>query len=175
MIRLITFSLGGEGYLTFMGNEFGHPEWIDFPREGNGWSYQHCRRRWDLAGDTSLRYHFLNKFEKKMIGLDKDYNVLEPSYQYIRMKHNSDKIIVYEKGNLLFVFNFHHSNSYENYDVYLKKATKIKVVLSTDDFDFGGHGRVHHLEYDTTKVDDFCSKVKLYLPNRTAIVFEVIV
>ena len=110
-----------------------------------------------------------------MIALDKDYNVLEPSYQYIRMKHNSDKIIVYEKGNLLFVFNFHHSNSYENYDVYLKKASKIKVILSTDDFDFGGHGRVHHLEYDTTKVDDFCSKVKLYLPNRTAIVFAVIV
>jgi 1,4-alpha-glucan branching enzyme len=95
-----------------MGNEFGHPEWIDFPREGNGWSYHHCRRLWNLAEDESLRYHFLYKFEKKMIGLDKAYNVLEPTYQYIRLKNNGDKTLVYEKGNLLFVFNFHHSNSY---------------------------------------------------------------
>ena len=43
MIRCITMALGGEAWLTFMGNEFGHPEWLDFPREGNGWSYQHCR------------------------------------------------------------------------------------------------------------------------------------
>lgn len=109
-----------------------------------------------------------------MIGLDNKYNVLEPSYQYIRTKHNSDKILIFEKGNLLFVFNFHHANSYQDYDVYLKSSKKIKVVMSTDDFDFGGHGRVHHIEYDTSKVDDFCSKVKLYLPNRTAIVFEMI-
>jgi 1,4-alpha-glucan branching enzyme len=110
-----------------------------------------------------------------MIGLDVEYNVLEPSYQYIRTKHNGDKILVYEKGDLLFVFNFHHSNSYENYDVYVKSCRKIKVIFSTDDLDFGGHGRVHHLEYDTTKVDDFCSKVKLYIPNRTAIVFKIII
>lgn len=109
-----------------------------------------------------------------MIGLDVEYNVLEPSYQYIRTKHNADKILIYEKGDLLFVFNFHHSNSYENYDVYVKSCRKIKVIFSTDDLDFGGHGRVHHLEYDTTKVDDFCSKVKLYIPNRTAIVFKII-
>lgn len=32
MIRLLTFSLGSKAYLNFMGNEFGHPEWIDFPR-----------------------------------------------------------------------------------------------------------------------------------------------
>jgi 1,4-alpha-glucan branching enzyme len=56
MIRLITFALGGEGYLTFMGNEFGHPEWIDFPREGNNWSYHYAIRRWDIADDNNLRY-----------------------------------------------------------------------------------------------------------------------
>ena len=175
MIRLLTFSLGGEGYLTFMGNEFGHPEWIDFPREGNGWSYHHCRRIWDLADDTTLRYHFLNSFEKKMIRLDTNYNILEPEFQYIRTKHNSDKILVYEKGNTLFVFNFHHSNSYSDYAVYLKSAKKVQVILSTDDLEFGGHGRVHHLEYDTVKVDDFCSKFLLYIPNRSAIVFKIFV
>lgn len=82
-----------------------------------------------------------------MIGLDKKYDVLANLYQYIRIKHNSDKILSYEKGNLLFVFNFHHSSSYENYDIYVKSCTKVKVVLSTDDLEFGGHGRVHHLEY----------------------------
>jgi 1,4-alpha-glucan branching enzyme len=108
-----------------------------------------------------------------MIRLDNDYNVLESSYQYIRTKHNSDKILIYEKGDILFIFNFHCSNSYQDYDVYLKSSKNVKVILSTDDLEFGGHGRVHHLEYDTVKVDDFCSKLKLYIPNRTAIVLKI--
>ncbi len=128
-----------------------------------------------MADDTTLRYHFLNNFEKKMIKLDTNYNILEPEFQYIRTKHNSDKILVYEKGNTLFVFNFHHSNSYSEYAVYLKSSKKVQVIFSTDDLEFGGHGRVHHLEYDTVKVDDFCSKFLLYIPNRSAIVFKILV
>jgi len=110
-----------------------------------------------------------------MISLDTVFNVLSSPYQYIRTKHDADKILIYEKGNVLFVFNFHHGNSYQDYEVYVKACKKVKVILSTDDMQFGGHGRVHHLEYDNVKVDDFCSKLKLYIPNRTAIVFEIIV
>jgi 1,4-alpha-glucan branching enzyme len=76
MIRLITLSLGGEGYLNFMGNEFGHPEWIDFPREGNNWSYFYCRRQWHLADDPALRYEYLLQFDKEMIQLAKTQNLL---------------------------------------------------------------------------------------------------
>ena len=76
MIRLLTFSLGSQGYLNFMGNEFGHPEWIDFPRKGNNWSYHHCRRRWDLADRTDLRYHHLLNFDKAMLKLDSTYKIL---------------------------------------------------------------------------------------------------
>jgi 1,4-alpha-glucan branching enzyme len=87
MIRLISFSLGTQGYLTFMGNEFGHPEWIDFPREGNNWSYHYCRRRWDLSERKDLKYHFLLNFDKLMIELDTKYNILAKSYQYVRSQH----------------------------------------------------------------------------------------
>lgn len=87
MIRLITFTLGSKAYLNFMGNEFGHPEWIDFPREGNNWSYHYCRRRWDLADRTDLRYHNLGTFDQKMLELDSKYGVLSAEYEYVRNKH----------------------------------------------------------------------------------------
>lgn len=116
MIRLITFSLS-IGYLNFMGNEFGHPEWIDFPREGNDWSYHYCRRRWDLSVDKNLRYHLLDNFDRAMIKLDNDHKILSES-SFIRTKNNSDKVLVYEKGILLFVFNWHTSKSYESYNIY---------------------------------------------------------
>lgn len=125
MIRLATFGLGGEAYLNFMGNEFGHPEWIDFPREGNGWSYHYCRRRWDLAKDPDLRYKFLLEFDKFMIRLDIDYKILSAQYQYVRTKHNGDKILVFEKDNLLFVFNWHPTQSYTAYPIYSQKCKKV--------------------------------------------------
>lgn len=109
MIRLLVCGLGGEGYLNFMGNEFGHPEWIDFPREGNNWSYAHCIRRWDLVEDNLLRYKFLNAFDEGMIQLEGKTKWLCALDQYVTEKHEGDKIIVFEKGGMLFVFNFHHT------------------------------------------------------------------
>lgn len=108
-----------------------------------------------------------------MIKLDINYNVLGASYQYIRTKHNGDKILAFEKGNLLFVFNWHPTSSYESYPIYCQASTEVTVLWSTDDFQFGGHGRVHHLSYPTEKVDEFCSKFLFYLPNRSATVFKV--
>jgi 1,4-alpha-glucan branching enzyme len=112
MIRLISFSLGSNGYLNFMGNEFGHPEWIDFPREGNNWSYKYCRRQWDLADREDLRYYYLNQFDHAMMNLDRKYNILSNNYQYVRTNHESDKVLVYERGNLLFVFNWNPTQSF---------------------------------------------------------------
>lgn len=106
MIRLIS-TLGGEAYLNFMGNEFGHPEWVDFPREGNNFSYLHCRRQWCLRDDVGLRYHNLWKFDAAMHAAESLYPWLNEDHQYVTLAHEGDKIIVFEKGGVIFVFNFH--------------------------------------------------------------------
>lgn len=138
MIRLITLSLGGEGYLNFMGNEFGHPEWIDFPREGNGWSYHHCRRRWDIVDDELLRYKYLNTFDRYMHKIEHKFRILDSRKNYVSEKHEDNKVIVFEKGDLLFVFNFHPSKSYENYRVGTSIQKDHIIVLDTDETKFGG-------------------------------------
>ena len=107
IIRLYTMSLGGNGYLNFMGNEFGHPEWIDFPREGNGWSYKYCRRQWKLVDDPRLKYEWLNDFDKAMINLARDRHLLDDPYAVSLWIDPDRKIITFSRGRLLFVFNFH--------------------------------------------------------------------
>lgn len=84
MIKLVNFSLGSKAYLNFMGNEFGHPEWIDFPRLGNNWSYQYCRRRWDLADRTDLRFRQIAFFDHKMLELNNKYHILSSEYEHVR-------------------------------------------------------------------------------------------
>src|SRR5437763_44745 len=98
MIRLITFSLSGEGYLNFMGNEFGHPEWIDFPREGNGYSYHYCRRQWSLADNPQLKYQGLLNFDAAMQKLDEDYHVLSDKLIEQLMVHEDNKLLIYRRG-----------------------------------------------------------------------------
>ena len=171
MIRLISFSLGNQGYLSFMGNEFGHPEWIDFPREGNNWSYHYCRRRWDLAERTDLKYLGLLNFDRLMIALDTKYNIIADAYQYVRSQHEVDQVLVYERGDLLFVFNWNPTKSFSEYPIYAKLSKTAQVILSTDDKETGGHNRVAHQCYEVTKVDEFVGKFALYIPSRCAIVF----
>ncbi len=165
MLRLLTMSLGGEGYLTFMGNEFGHPEWIDFPREGNGWSYHYCRRQWRLADDPDLKYPYLLAFEKAMVALAKEYGILEHRDRQLYL-HNDDKVMVYEKGDVLFVFNFHPERSFTGYGIPVPEKGNYQVVMSTDDFSFGGQGRIYHQSY--TGINNF----SMYLPSRTATVLK---
>lgn len=112
MIRLLTQSLGGEGYLNFMGNEFGHPEWIDFPREGNNFSFHYCRRQWNLLRDKGLRYDQLNEFDKAMNKWEAILGIMGSEHQFLTLSHEADKLIVYEKGPALFIFNFHTHESF---------------------------------------------------------------
>jgi 1,4-alpha-glucan branching enzyme len=107
MIRLITHGLGGEGYLNFEGNEFGHPEWLDFPRAGNNNSFHYARRQWNILDDPLLRYKFLNEFDAAMQHLEERYGWLHAPQAYISLKHEGDKTIVFERAGLVFVFNFH--------------------------------------------------------------------
>ncbi|KAL7137419.1 hypothetical protein ABFS83_10G091000 [Erythranthe nasuta] len=187
MIRLITMGLGGEGYLNFMGNEFGHPEWIDFPRgdqhlpdgrviPGNGNSYDKCRRRFDLGDAEYLRYHGLQEFDQAMQHLEENYGFMTSEHQYISRKDEADRVIVFERGNLLFVFNFHWSKSYSDYRVGCLKPGKYKVALDSDDKLFGGFGRIsHEAEYFTTEgwQDDRPRSFYIYAPSRTAVVYAL--
>ena len=122
MIRLITHSLGGEGYLNFEGNEFGHGEWLDFPREGNGDSYKYARRQFNLPDNGLLRYKFLNEFDAAMQRTEDKYGWLHSEQAYISLKHEGDKVIVFERAGLLFIFNFHPEQSFTDYKVGVQKA-----------------------------------------------------
>jgi len=172
MIRLLTASLAGNGYLNFMGNEFGHPEWIDFPREGNGWSYHYCRRQWSLVDSPDLRYCELNEFDMAMIRLLKEGDLLEKT-AVNRWMHQDDKLIIYTKGDYVFIFNFHPTKSFDGYFVPVGDIGKYRVSLSTDDKIFGGFERVDtEVEYSAYKAQDGRVGFKCYIPNRTAIVLK---
>ena len=175
IIRLYTMSLGGNGYLNFMGNEFGHPEWIDFPREGNGWSYKYCRRQWSLVDNQNLKYEWLNDFDTAMINLAKERKLLDDPYAVSLWIDAERKIITFSRGKLLFLFNFH--NSYSETQFFLHAHTvgegKYRVILSTDEERFGGSALIdHNVVYETQYTEGKGLGFDVYSPCRTAMVLE---
>ena len=174
MIRLFTFMTAGGGYLTFMGNEFGHPEWIDFPREGNGWSYKFARRQWSLSDNELLRYRYLNEFDRVMIETGKEHGIPQVGMTERLTVNNDDKIIAFRRGDLLTVMNFNPAKSFTDYGIPVKG--KFRIILSSDDPIFGGQGRIdttpHYFSLpDTGHYGVTATQhLKLYLPARTAIV-----
>ncbi len=173
MIRLLTASVAGEGYLNFMGNEFGHPEWIDFPREGNGWSYHYCRRQWSLVDNDNLRYCELNDFDKDMIKLLKSNGILDLTAKN-KWTHQDDKVIIYTKGDFVFAFNFHPTKSFDGYFIPVDNVGTYKPVLSSDDGKYGGYSRIDtNFRYKTyERADNGFIGFNCYLPNRAAVVFK---
>ena len=175
IIRLYTMSLGGNGYLNFMGNEFGHPEWIDFPREGNGWSYKYCRRQWSLVDDKRLKYEWLNDFDKAMINLAKERKLLNDPYAVSLWIDSERKIITFSRGSLLFVFNFHNSYSEQHFFLHAHTTGEgaYRVILSSDEGRFGGPGLIdHNYEYHTAYAEGRGLGFDVYSPCRTAMVLE---
>jgi 1,4-alpha-glucan branching enzyme len=173
MIRLLVHSLGGEGYLNFEGNEFGHPEWLDFPREGNGNSFQYARRQWNIVDDPLLRYRYLNNFDSAMNNLEEKYGWLSSPQAYVSLKHETDKVLVFERGGLLFIFNFHPVNSYTDYRVGVEEAGEYHVALNSDDKVFGGFENIaSHSTYFTTPLEWNGRKnwLQVYMPTRTCLV-----
>ena len=169
LIRMVTMTLGGEGYLNFMGNEFGHPEWIDFPREGNGWSYFYCRRQWHLADDTNLRYEFLNNYDKEMISLLNSKKVFKKSPN-CRFIDEHKQVMIYERNGLTFVANFSPNNSYEDYYVDVGSSGDYQVIMSTDEKKFGGWDRISKdYIYKAKKQPDGKWKIRLYIPARSGL------
>ena len=176
MIRLATASAAGGAYLNFMGNEFGHPEWIDFPREGNNWSYNHARRIWSIADDPELKYHWLYDFDREMISLINENKILTVPSVDLVLENKPDKVLAYHRGLFLFVFNFNPTQSFTDYGIPLG-AGKYKIVLSTDSGRFGGYDRVdEEISYYTLPSSGVGSQhfLNLYLPARTALVLKKI-
>ncbi len=170
MARLLTLSTAGDGYLNFMGNEFGHPEWIDFPREGNNWSYDHARRQWSLVDDRNLKFHFLNEFDKEMIALAKMKYFFSDTPEPV-VRNNEQQVLVFRRGDYLFVFNFNPTQSFTDY-MFEAQVGKYIISLDTDSKRFGGFGRQDdNLEHFTLSRDGK-NWLSLYLPARSGFVLK---
>ena len=176
MIRLVTASTINGGYLNFMGNEFGHPEWIDFPREGNGWSHKYARRQWNLVDNKELCYHYLGDFDRDMIALLKSgKSLLKHKVQEV-WHNDGDQILAYSRGDLLFVFNFSPNRSYEGYGFMVPEGS-YNVVLNTDNPAYGGNGLSddtieHFTNYDPLLQKQGKGWLQLYIPARSAVVLR---
>ncbi len=177
MIRLVTAATAGDGYLNFMGNEFGHPEWIDFPREGNGWSYAHARRQWSLAEPGYLRYKYLRDFDKAMVRYIKKNRILS-ARPVLLVADEEKKILIFSRNNSIFAFNFHPTGSFADYG-FSAPAGTYRLVGSTDDGAFDGFGRLKAGETHVSVPEkspngnpSFEDTLYLYLPSRCAAVYE---
>ena len=175
LIRLITLATAGNGYLNFMGNEFGHPDWIDFPRVGNNWSYRYARRQWHLADDPALKYSRLNMFDRDMIRLAKKYGLLRDPVIRLKHEHNEDKVIAFERANLFFAFNYHPTHSHVDYHIEAEPG-QYRMIFDTDSVPYGGHNRLprnqNHFTLHESITGGKRNYLSLYLPARTAIVLK---
>ncbi|MDH5609715.1 MAG: alpha amylase C-terminal domain-containing protein [Cyclobacteriaceae bacterium] len=172
MVRLLTLSLGGEGWLNFIGNEFGHPEWVDFPREGNRWSYAYARRQWSLVDNEMLRYRQMYAFGKKMVEFAKAARLLSSMPARPLNLDQDNHALIFERNNYLFAFNFSPNNSIPDYRFQVPVAGRYQIILNSDQREFGGHDRIDDaLTYPTVTLfgDHFLS---VYLPNRCVIVLK---
>ncbi|WVN88438.1 1,4-alpha-glucan-branching enzyme [Cryptococcus depauperatus CBS 7841] len=173
MIRFLVHTLGGEAYLNFEGNEFGHPEWMDFPREGNENSFAHARRQFNLVDDKLLRYKYLYEFDIAMNWLENKYKWLNAPQAYVSLKHEGDKVIVFERAGLLFIFNFNPTQSFADYRVGVDVAGEYKVILTSDESKFGGHDRIDlNGKHFTTPIEwnERKNWLQVYIPSRTVLV-----
>jgi len=183
LIRFITITLGGEGYLNFMGNEFGHPEWIDFPREGNNWSYHYARRQWSLMENKELKYEYLSNFDREMLILLKDYKVLSATDLQNLWTDEEDKLLAFRKGELVFLFNFNPYVSFDKYELptgeqYESPSNEIdeyKVIFNSDEVMFGGTHRIatdYIYETQILKSKDNKTGIIINTPSRTVMVLK---
>ncbi len=172
LIRLLTMAAGGSGYLTFMGNEFGHPEWIDFPRPGNGNSFHYCRRQWSLLENEDLKYRQLYNFDTDMIHTASRFGIFAQEYPELKWIHEEDKVLAFERGGLVFVFNFSPTQSYRGYAIPVTLGVDHDVLFTSDDLRYGGFGRIAHDTHSAFVPGMDGNFVKLYLPARTCLVLK---
>ncbi|MBK5239945.1 alpha-amylase family glycosyl hydrolase [Clostridium sp.] len=177
MIKFLTISLGGEGYLNFMGNEYGHPEWIDFPREGNNWSFHYARRQWSLVDNKNLAYDYLLNFDKETLTFFKSHNILGANDLMHLWSDEDLNLLAFRKGGLIFLFNFNPTKSFEKYELPTADVGKYKVIFNSDQHIFGGYDRISSdYIYDTNTLQGKDNKIgiTIYSPSRTVLVLKKI-
>ncbi|CAN8004640.1 unnamed protein product, partial [Ixodes hexagonus] len=160
------------------GNEFGHPEWLDFPRVGNNESYHHARRQWHLVEDDLLRYKFLNRFDSALNHLEEQYHWLAAPHAYVSWKHEDDKVIAFERAGLLFVIGLHPCKSFTDYQLGIDTPGEYRVVLDTDAEEFGGHKRIDRSVQSFTFDQPYAGRrhsIKAYIPSRVGLVYAPVV
>ena len=178
MIRLVTAATINGGYLNFMGNEWGHPEWIDFPREGNGWSHKYARRQWDLVDRKDLKYQFLNNWDMDVMHLLGSVHGFQKLPIRKLWDKDDDQVLAFMRGNLVFVFNFHPFKSFTDYGI-LAPVGEYEPVIDSDNARYGGYanidGKVHHFtEADPLYDDVKLAWLKLYIPSRSVQVLRLL-
>jgi len=176
VIRAVTMALGGEAWLSFMGNEFGHPEWMDFPRQGNDWSHWHCRRQWSLGDSPDLRYQQLGAFDKALMQLDDKFGFLSSPHQWVTHMDEKEQILVAERGPLVWVFNFSPFHTYEKYKIAAMSPGTWRVALDSDGLCFGGQGRVawdvnHYTQPELLKYHDRDQSITVFSPCRSVVAY----
>ena len=172
MIRFFTITLGGNAWLNFMGNEFGHPEWIDFPRQENSWSYKHARRQWSLVDDENLKFHWMSDFDKAMLKFVKEFDIMNAEPAWMMNADEENKTIVFERNNLIFVFNW-GSKSLPDYEINVKSTGDYKIIFSTDDKCFGGFDNMDKEVIFPSEQRDDNVFMKIYNVSRTAVVYQL--
>ncbi len=170
MIRLLTMAAGGSGYLCFMGNEFGHPEWIDFPRPGNNSSFQYCRRQWSLMLNPFLKYQGLYRFDQQMLRTGREYRIYEEEYPTLTLLQERDKVLAFERGGLVFIFNFSPDRSYQDYPIPVSRGGDYRVLFTSDDECYDGFARIAHEPVSSLVLGVKENRLRLNLPARTCIV-----
>lgn len=174
LITSVTLNTASNGYLNFMGNEFGHPEWIDFPSQQNGWSYKYAKRQWHLVDDKNLKFKWLNEFNKNSISFSKQ-NKLLLEYPRLLMIHNEFKLLVFERKGLYFIYNFHPTRSYEGLAIPLFSKGNYKVIFNSDDSKYGGLDRIS-TDYIYSAEEligaDYDFNINIYSPSRTMMVLK---
>ena len=169
----MTHTLGGEGYLTFIGNEFGHPEWLDFPRAGNNASFHYARRQWNVVDDHLLRYKFLNDFDGAMNQAESKVGWLAAPQAFVSLKHEGDKVLAFDRAGAVFIFNFNGSQSFTDYRIAVPTPGQYKILLNSDEKQFGGHDRVSaDSRYFSTPEPwgGHQQYIQVYIPSRTALI-----
>lgn len=174
LIRFVTLTLGCDGYLNFMGNEFGHPEWIDFPREGNGWSFKHCRRQWSLADNPFLRYEHLYRFDREMLAFSESAGLLGDPAQPLWIDEGR-KILAFRKNGLIFLFNFHPTESFTDFPLPTHEDGDYQVIFDSDRASYGGQERISHsYVYTAAPLPEApgTTGIHIYSPSRTVLVLK---
>ena len=172
MIRLITLALGGDGYLNFIGNEFGHPEWIDFPREGNDWSYKYACRKWSLVDNCNLKYEYLNNFDQEMIHLIRRSSLYSDEWAQQLNIDEENKVLIFKRGDLIFVFNFSPDKSLPDYKFYVPEEGEYELVLNSDEEHLGGFGRIDDTSGYFTVEENGDNFLQVYTVSRSVLVFK---